>query len=516
MNKWWPIALLPILLLGFSLRVPKLAERPMHHDEANQAYRFGILLEQGRYTYDADDHHGPSLYYFTLPFAWLSGAHSFADTSETTYRLLPVAFSLLLIACIPLLGNGLGYSAVVAAALFTAISPASAYYARFYIQETLLLFFTFTTIAAGWRSFKNESRWWAVACGLSAGMMFATKETSVITYSAMAAAILIAAVWSGSHRFPLKNILIATACATAVAFVLFSSFFSNLNGPLEAVRAFKGYFARGIGLNTDHAHPWSFYLKMLTFYRFNGGPVWSEGLFFGLGLIGCTLVLLKRVPMGCHLGFARFLMMYTILLTAAYSAIAYKTPWCMLSFLHGWILLSGIAAAYLLEWSREAWSRGVAAKTSSTALIIFMLVLAAGAYGMARRTVFQYAASPRNPYVYAQTTPDFMNLVKRIDELSAISPRGKNLLIEVVAKPDSTWPLPFYLRTYPNTGYWTDADSLPVDFRPDIIISSASHETDPDSFLTEYYGLRPDTLLALHIDDSLWNAFMAQRSLDKK
>ena len=98
MNKWLPIAaFILILLAGIFLRVPGLAERPMHHDEANQAYRFGTLLENGTYTYDADDHHGPTLYYLTLPVAWLTGAKSFAETTEITYRLVPVLFGLLLI-----------------------------------------------------------------------------------------------------------------------------------------------------------------------------------------------------------------------------------------------------------------------------------------------------------------------------------------------------------------------------------------------------------------------------------
>ena len=53
--------------------------RPMHHDEANQAVRFGRLLETGEYRYDRRDHHGPTLYYLTLPVAWLRGPHPDAD-----------------------------------------------------------------------------------------------------------------------------------------------------------------------------------------------------------------------------------------------------------------------------------------------------------------------------------------------------------------------------------------------------------------------------------------------------
>ena len=47
--------------------------------------------------------------------------------------------------------------------------------------------------------------------------------------------------------------------------------------------------------------------------------------------------------------FVRFLALYTFALAAAYSLIAYKTPWCLLSFWHGMILLAGVGAAWLVR-----------------------------------------------------------------------------------------------------------------------------------------------------------------------
>ena len=35
------------LALGLALRLARLDVRPMHHDEANQAVKFGALLERG-------------------------------------------------------------------------------------------------------------------------------------------------------------------------------------------------------------------------------------------------------------------------------------------------------------------------------------------------------------------------------------------------------------------------------------------------------------------------------------
>jgi predicted membrane-bound mannosyltransferase len=298
--------------------------------------------------------------------------------------------------------------------------------------------------------------------------------------------------------------VLAAVCAVLIAFLLFSSFLTNVDGPLESITAFKGYFARGTGVDTDHVHPWNFYLKMLTFYRFDGGPAWSEGLIFGLGMVGCISILLKKIPENCNPGLARFLMFYTLLLTLAYSTIAYKTPWCILSFLHGWILLAGIGVASVFA----------AAQRSRMHYLLCLVLLLLGFAQLARtahRTVFRYAADYRNPYVYAHTAPDFMNLVRRIGEVEAVSPKGRELYIQVIADPKETWPLPFYLREYPNTGYWIDSSAVPTNPEPDIIISSPDFEASPDDYLSEFYGLRPDTLLAIHIRRPLWERFLETR-----
>jgi predicted membrane-bound mannosyltransferase len=73
-------------------RVVRLDVRPMHHDEANQAVKFGDLLERGEYRFDPNDHHGPSLYYLTLPVARVAGETTLAELSETTLRLVPALF----------------------------------------------------------------------------------------------------------------------------------------------------------------------------------------------------------------------------------------------------------------------------------------------------------------------------------------------------------------------------------------------------------------------------------------
>jgi len=501
-----------IIAVGAVLRFPQLARRPMHHDESNQAARFGILLETGTYTYDPVDHHGPTLYYLTLPIAWLSGVKTFAQTTEITYRIVPVLFGMGLILLVPILRSGIGSIAVLGTALLTAVSPAMAYYSRFYIQEMLLVFFTFLALASGWLSWKTGSLRWAVLSGLAAGLMFATKETAVLSFAAAGGAVVLCGLMARKFRIPVRLIVIGAGCAALTAFVLFSSFLTNPAGPWKAITAFSGYIARGTGVNTVHVHPWNFYLKMLTRYRFAGGPVWSEGLIFGLGLIGIFFILRNKLPEKCDLGFAQFIMCYTLLLTFIYSALRYKTPWCILSFLHGWIILGGIGIAALFEQARNTPKPRLTLSCLLLALFIPFLATAR----LAHRTVYRYSADYHNPYVYAHTSPDFMKLVKRIEEITAVDPQGRKMFIEVVAPPDQTWPLPFYLRQYPNTGYWTNAAELPATPSPSIIITSLEiaeilKDKLEEEYLSEFYSLRADTLLSIHIRRDLWNAFIETR-----
>ena len=130
----------------------RLGERPMHTDEAVHAVKFGLLYDTGRYVYNPKEFHGPTLYYFSLPFVWLSGAHSYAEIrNEVPLRLTPVLFGAGLIALVLFVSDGIGRVAAVCAAVLTAVSPAMAFFSRHYVQEMLLVFFTFCLIAAGWR-----------------------------------------------------------------------------------------------------------------------------------------------------------------------------------------------------------------------------------------------------------------------------------------------------------------------------------------------------------------------------
>lgn len=508
-----------ILAAACGLRFSSLASRPMHHDEANQAFRCGILMDTGEYRYDPEEHHGPLLYYATLPVIWLSGAEQFSLTTETVYRAVPAVFGLLLVLASPLLSGVISMQAAIWAALFTAVSPALVFYSRFYIQESLLVFFTFLSFVTGWRCLTRRSYLWPVTCGLSLGAMYATKETCILAYASMFAAILFVLLTARGRRTAITflmerstvyRLVLAVLTAIAIAALFYSSFMTNPAGPIDSVRSFASYFHKGTGGDTEHVHPWFFYLRLLTWSRTGPGPWWSEAFLLLLALLGLVAAFLpscEKLSKDPH--FTRCIAIYAVTITLLYTFIPYKTTWCMLSFLHALIILAALGACFLVKIARRIPFQAIVA-----ALIL------AGAAHLSRQA---WAASvdrrffcdTRNPYVYAHTSIDFLRLVKRVDELSAVHPDGRNMLIAVVTPPDKYWPLPWYLRQYGQVGYWPSISSLPANEPAIIIVDPDQSESSPvltrENFTFEYYGLRPEVPLCMYIRRDLWEAFLKTR-----
>ncbi len=502
------------LAAALAFRTASLGLRPMHHDEANQALKFGTLLETGEYRYDKEDHHGPSLYYFSLPLAWAASQKTLAALTEKTLRSVPACFGagtiLLLLVFLPLAGR----QTIAWAALFLAVSPVMVYFSRFYIQETLLVFFLVGFIASVWRCIRRPAWTWAAAAGLAAGLMYATKETSVIAFGCAAAALPM--TFLSQRRVGVRapvglrwsHGLLGAAAALFVSVLLFSSFFQNPRGFVDSILSFKVYFVRA-GEGGFHIHPWSYYLQLLAFSRDAGGPLWTEALIIVLAVVGSAAAFSAGTGRHADPRFLRFMVFYTGLAAAVYSFIPYKTPWNLLPFYIGFILLAGFGAASLVEVFRKKTGRVAAALLIAAAC----LHLAWQSY----RANFIYPADPRNPYVYAQTSPDFFNLIQRVEDASSSHPEHRHILIKVIAGPYETWPIPWYLRGFDRVGYWTSAETAGDIDQPPLVIASAEEAphlqlSQPDLYQSEYFGLRPGVLLVLLIREDVWNSMIDSHS----
>lgn len=504
------------LVTGLALRMARLDVRPMHHDEANQAVKFGALLEHGQYRYDSHDHHGPTLYYLTLPAAWLRGQATLAALDERTLRGVTAVFGGATILLLALMSVGVGRPAAATSAWLLALSPAMVFFSRMYIQEALFACFTLAFVIALGRVVTSGGVRWSLAAGVAAGLAAATKETAIIVLPAAIVAGALAWRSMGTERSasPLASsggwraALLGLVAAVVVAGLFYTSFLTAPGGILEPLRGAGTYLDRGLDPRS-HAHPWHYYLGLLA-YSSSGGSRWSEGLVLVLAIAGMVASRgTPDPPRFERIFWARYVTLYVIVTTSIFSAVPYKTPWNLLPFYVGTIVLAGIGFAWLVE---------IAAARAVRVAVAAVFVAACGQLGsQAWRASVTYASDPRNPYAYAQTVPDNVRMTTRIRALAALHPDGLRMPVSVIAPPSEQWPLPWYLRAMPLVGYWT-APGDPVAVQAPVIVASIDHTTAIDvtlgeRYVSELYGLRPEVLQALYIERGLWERFLAQAAL---
>ncbi len=549
-----PIVLVAVIGGAAALRLVRLDNRPMHCDEAVHAVKFGRLLEEDDYVYDPREYHGPSLNFLTLPIAHLARKEQLTEITETHLRLLPAVFGIALVALVWLVRDELGRPAALCAAALTAVSPAMVFYSRYYIQEMLLVCFTFAAMAALWRYARpagegirdwglgirpaalNQSLipnpqspralMWLVMLGVCVGMMHASKETCVIALGAMipAAVLTIPQLRRLGIKRLVRSGLVAGLTAAGVSALFFSSFLDNPRGVVDSLTTYFVYLGRASGEGSvgRHEQAWPYYFRILFWWQCKDGPVWSEASIAALALVGAVAAAAgfskgKGIPRA-NLPMARFLAVYTVLMTVVYSALPYKTPWCALGLLHGMILLGGVGAAVLVRIAP-----GSIAKT----MVIALLVAAAGHLGwQAWRASFVAYEDPNNPYVYAHTTGDVPRLVERVEQISAVVGDARAMPIQVICPDADHWPLPWYLRGFRRVDWFP---GMPHGRAAPLIIT----QPEMEPALAEYlmvkqppgqrhlyvpvlpeqadrdWQLRPNVPLRVYVQSDLWNAYQA-------
>jgi len=465
----------------------------MHSDEAVHADKFGTLLEGGGYTYDPSEYHGPSLYYLTLPSAWLQGARRYVEIDEVTARSVPAVLGVALVAAHLGARAFLGTPGAAVAALLTAVSPAMVFYSRYYIHEVPLVLFTFGALLGACRYLRKPGALPALVTGASVGLMHATKETAPLALGSMILALgltLLVERRRGQACAPIRSLvrgrdaLLALLAAVVVSGALYSSFLGNPGGIVDSVRAY-GIYADRAATASLHFHSWDYYLRLLIHFPARGTPVWTEGLILLLAAVGSASGWsAKRVP-GADSRIIRFLAFYTLLMVVLYAAIPYKTPWCLLGFLHGMILLAGAGAVWLVRAVRGPAVRAV---------ICVLLALAAGHLAwQAFSGSFRFSADPRNPYVYAHTGTDVFPILDRLEALARAHPDGSSMPLQIISR-ENLWPLPWYLRGFSRVGWWNgvsdEAETAPV-----VVVTP---EMEP-ALVRKLYDLPPPGERELHM-----------------
>lgn len=484
-----------ILLIAAVLRMYDLNLVPLHHDEGVNGNFLMRLVREGVYNYDPENYHGPTLYYFAALFPWAMRI-LFGKSAQETYglttvsiRMVPALFGLATVVLVFLLRRRLGTIATLTAALLLALSPGAVYLSRYFIHETLFVFFTLGIVVAGLYAYDRRSPAYVVLASASAALLFATKETAIISAGVLiiAFAVMHLYLWLRPGKtIPVKSkgrtqpqpsffkrlvthfggpmtfgISLALAAIVFVALyvIFYSSFFTNSKGISASFETFAVWTKTG---TVAHVHPLPTYVYWL---------LKREGPLLLLGVIGAVFIVLKP-----RNSLALFSALWAFGLLAAYSLIPYKTPWLLLNFVVPLALIAGYAIQAIYELDgRQLRLIGV---------FLFAAVTVA-AYQTIDLNFFNYDNDRSNyVYVYAHTTRGALDLVNEIEKIAKQESGGQTGI--TIVSPDY-WPLPWYLRNYSRVGYY---GRLAATTEP-IIIANDNQKIEMDENYQEVYRQVP-------------------------
>ena len=477
--------LFPVLaLFAFLIRLPQLGVRPMHTDEAINAYIVGRVMAGEAYHYDPHDRHGPALAAVTVPVVRLLGSRSFSDLTEVQLRLVPVIIGT---ATILLLWWGAGFlgfwTSLIAAAWF-AFAPLPVYYNRYFIHETLFVAATLGLILSGLQLVKMNSFFFGALAGISAALMLACKETAVLHFIALGVAVLVVQRVRRENFFIIRvssqNITVAATVFAGIIILLFTWFGQHWKGLGDLLQAGPQLIRRAGG--EGHEKPAWYYAWVL-------GGSWADSVFLLLATLGIYWSFRAKETQYQK---ARLLLaIYALAISAIYCGIPYKTPWLALNLWLPLSIMAGVGIEQLLKLSP--------ARSYRWTVCCGAVALAALVSKETMLRVFTAPSDVKNPYAYSHPVEDLFRLEPRIAEIVHDRHLETPRIAVITADP---WPLPWYFRKYPNIGYWQPGnDSGTADFY--ITSQDAINNPVPriEHCHSEFFGLRPEELVVLWIPE---------------
>ena len=195
----------------------------------------------------------------------------------------------------------------------------------------LLIFFTVSMLMSVDVWLTNRKPLYILIAIISFVLMYATKETAILTWTALGIALAALhmthpRVYVHSRDIPWSAMLIGAVLALSIHILFFTSFFMNPRGFIDSVLSPLHWFERA---QSFHAQPFAYFIQLLFIHEL--------GLIL-LATLALSLCIMKRVwsPR------LTFLFGWTVTITIIYSSISYKTPWCIPNI----ILPLGLFAAF--------------------------------------------------------------------------------------------------------------------------------------------------------------------------
>jgi uncharacterized protein (TIGR03663 family) len=466
-ERAWLIASACVLLAAAAIRLVALNMKPMHHDEGVNGFFLMNLLRQGVYHYDPSNYHGPTLYFITLPLAFVAEKLHFLDS--WVLRLVTAAFGVGTVWLVLALRRYVGALGALAGAALVAVSPACVFYSRYFIHEALFVFFALGVVVAALRFYETGAARYLMLASASASLLFATKETAFISMGTLVLAWLVAQLWvylaggvrprgraeSGLARFASEGNVAPTVAGALALFaflwvLFYSSFFTYSKGVIwDSFKAFDIWSKTG--MSAFHEKPAHTYVKWLLD---------EEAPILLLACAGAFVALFERRKNR----FAVFASAWAFGLLAAYSLISYKTPWLVLSFVVPMCVAGGYFVQSLARGGRTA------------ALLLAGAAVAVCLYQTVTLNFFHYD-DDSYPYVYSHTRRGALELVR---EVGRVGERAGTKEPGVSVVSPEYWPLPWYFRDNTRVGYTSNVASYYDPQTTQAVIGRSSENPSED------------------------------------
>ncbi|MBO7521506.1 MAG: hypothetical protein J6T16_04630 [Opitutales bacterium] len=449
------------------MRAKNAATRAVHADEGEQTFTFAKLYQNSDYKYNPEGPDGPVLYYWAKDFLPREKAQTFdvPDVRETLFPIFYITiFSLVLIGFASKNGGGerrylLAFETGAFAAIALMFSSASLIYSTYFVQEAFFALFSLWCAAAFYKLAKTRSLFWAVAFGVSAGLLQAAKETSIIVFAGIFAGFAAALISQKKEENSklisdiksLGALKICAGCAAAllaalgVYAVFYSSFFENWQGVLDGVKSYAHFFQKSGSV--AHTKDYFYYIRLLAGFK-SQGAMFGETAIFAFSILGTALAFAKKNA------FIKYISGFAWANILILSFIGYKTPWLILAPTTAMCLCAGYAAAAILDavlfGEFVGAKRFKNAKAANIMIKAAIFAIAAPLACLALKTQFKeaqnasvkYTSDPRNPFLYVHTVKPEERLVNRIKECAKAAGGGFKAL---VLTKNSPWPLPWQL-----------------------------------------------------------------------
>ncbi len=389
-----------IVVLAIISRFAFLDLRILHHDEGVNYFFANEILESGRFIYDPLNYHGP-FYFFALALSFL-----IFGISEFSLRFPAVIFGILIV-ILPLFFNRKEFGRYIVP-VFLLISPSLMYYSRYSIHEGAFVLFSLLSVYFFSLILEKKNLKYLPYFVIALALLFTIKETVVI----MLFIIFIISIINYKRireidfKESLNIILVSLFIFIFIFILLFTSFFFNINGLGDSLRAFSPWIDRGLN---EIGHDKSFYYYSLILLEYEL-PI----LLFALIGVIYTFKFRKNV-------FVLNFSLWMILSFLIYSFIPYKTPWLIINIVAPMCFIACFGfknIKFKYKW-------------------IFLLISIFYLISVLLYVNFGFPWQEENKYAYVHTDIDILRLVDRVNNYE--EPQ-----ILIVSK--EYWPLPFYFH----------------------------------------------------------------------